>query len=133
MLPRMSAAGRKEVAGSLAGKPLQSARREASVLIGWGGPALRDCLDAHDHPEHSAGPMLRNGLGPATTTAPGPSGLAGSPGLAESGTSPRSSGGPDRRDHRPRRPALARPPWGVRRFLDRLPDDPPPDQGPLAK
>ncbi len=43
----------------LAGRPLDVARRDATVLIGWGESALAASLVAQEHPERSAAAALR--------------------------------------------------------------------------
>ena len=45
--------------GRVSGRPLSIVRREATVAIGWGESALPSALDARDHPERSAGTLVR--------------------------------------------------------------------------
>jgi hypothetical protein len=50
--------------GQVAGRPITLARRGATVLVGWGATALAAGLDAHAHPDRSAGGAIRAGWGP---------------------------------------------------------------------
>ena len=122
--------------GRAGGRPLEVARRGPTVLLGWGEGTLASALDASDHPEHSAGPALRASWGPVAPRRVGalwpgrlpglPEGsplaaaLIGSPPILWSGT----TSGLDSRDEL-RWESLREP---VRRFLERLPLDPPPDR-----
>jgi len=122
--------------GQVAGRPLTLARRGATVLIGWGATALPACLDAWEHPERSASEVIRSGWGPIPPQRAGAFWPGRVRGLAPAGT--------------PVALALAETPpvlwtgrtegavtrdilrWDdlsglVRRFLEHLPLDPPPD------
>jgi hypothetical protein len=50
--------------GRVAGRPLSVARRGSMVLLAWGESALPAALDALDHPDHSAGPLIHSTWGP---------------------------------------------------------------------
>ncbi|MEO6810108.1 MAG: hypothetical protein ABI353_13425 [Isosphaeraceae bacterium] len=51
--------------GRVAGRPLSVARRGPMVLLSWGESALPACFDAIDHPDHSAGLLIRSSWGPS--------------------------------------------------------------------
>ena len=122
--------------GQVAGRPLTLARRGATVLIGWGESALPACLDAREHPERSASEVIRSGWGPIPPQRAGAFWPGRVRGLAPAGTpvalalaetppvlwSGRTEGAVARDILR----------WAglsglVRRFLEHLPLDPPPD------
>ncbi len=122
--------------GRVAGRPLALARRGATVLIAWGETALPACLDAWEHPERSASEVIRSGWGPTPPQRAGafwpgrvrglaPAGTPGALALAEMPPvlwSGRTSGAVTRDNVR----------WDdlsglVRRFLEHLPLNPPPD------
>ena len=121
----------------VAGRPLALARRGATVLIGWGETALPACLDAWEHPERSASEVIRSGWGPIPPQRAGAFWPGRVRGLAPAGTpvalalaetppvlwSGRTEGAVARDIVR----------WDdlsglVRRFLEHLPLDPPPDR-----
>ena len=122
--------------GQIAGRPLMLARRGETVLIGWGESALSACLDAREHPERSASEVIRSGWGPIPPQRAGAfwpgrvRGLvpAGTPvALALAETPPVLWSG--RTEGAVARDILR---WAglsglVRRFLEHLPLDPPPD------
>ena len=122
--------------GRVAGRPLMVARRGTTVLIGWGETALPACLDAREHPERSASEVIRSGWGPIPPQRAGAFWPGRVRGLAPAGTpitlalaetppvlwSGRTEGAVTRDTVR----------WDdlsglVRRFLEHLPLDPPPD------
>jgi len=125
------AAGR--ALGHVGGRPLRAARRGATVLLGWGDSALAKGLDAFDHPERSAGSVVRATWGETAPPRAGAfwparsRGVAGTL-LAEADVPPVVWWG--RNEDRATRDTVR---WNglrglVRRFLDRLPLDPPPDR-----
>jgi hypothetical protein len=122
--------------GQVAGRPITLARRGATVLIGWGESALPACLDAREHPGRSASEVIRSGWGPTPPQRAGAFWPGRVRGLAPAGTpislalaetppvlwSGRTEGAVARDTLR----------WAglsglVRRFLEHLPLDPPPD------
>ncbi len=129
--------------GRVADRPLRLVRRGAAILIGWGDSALKEALDARDHPERSAGATLRTAWGsskpPQRAGAFWPGRLrrlapAGSPlALALQEAPPVLWSG--RNEARVARDEVR---WTdlrgpVRRFLERLPLDPPPHPGVLDR
>ncbi|MDR3634090.1 MAG: hypothetical protein P4L84_09810 [Isosphaeraceae bacterium] len=118
--------------GRISGRPVGVAQRGATVVLGWGETALARGLDTYDHPERSAGRLVSAAWGgPAPPRAgilwPGRvRGLSGTT-LALADVPPVLWWG--RNEGRQTRDAIR---WAglrglVRRFLDRLPLDPPPD------
>ncbi len=55
--------GEARLLGRWNGRSLRVIRRGPTVLIGWGDSSLPGALDAHEHPEHSAGRLLRETWG----------------------------------------------------------------------
>jgi len=122
--------------GQLAGRPLQSARRGATLLIGWGEPTLPAAFAAQAHPDRSIGNAFRSARGPLAPRRAGacwPGRLPGLPadsplGFALGAAPPvlwsGGGDGPATRDE-VRWTGLR---GVIRRFLDRLPMDPPPDR-----
>lgn len=128
-LPRLTASFLKAT-------PPNLARRGTTVLVGWGGSTLAACLDAQAHPERSASAAIRASWEPtpphragafwpgrlralAPPGSPAAAALAEAPPVVWSGR----NGGTITRD------SVC---WTglrgvVRRFLERLPLDPPPD------
>lgn len=114
--------------GWLSGRPVEAIGRGSTVLVGWGEGAVASALAAHEDPERSAGRAIRaawEGDEPAPGRAgvlwPGRLGnalLAGAPPLTWVGRNDRET----TRDV-VRATGLR---GTVRRFLDRLPMDPPP-------
>lgn len=49
---------------TVAGHPLAAVRRGPMVLLAWGESTLPACLDALDHSDRSAGPLIRSSWGP---------------------------------------------------------------------
>jgi hypothetical protein len=123
--------------GRLSGRPLDLCRREATVLVAWGDRMLADALDARDHPARSAGSELRSPWGsfaPQRAGAFWPSRLSGLAADGSPAASALAGAAPvlwwGRRDGATSRDELR---WTglrglVRRFLDRLPLEPPPDR-----
>jgi hypothetical protein len=68
--------------GRVGNRPLRSARRGATVLVGWGESALRLCLEAKDKPKRSTGPSIREGWGPVPPQRAGALWPCRLPGLA---------------------------------------------------
>lgn len=152
VLPRLSAsflAGRKAdnqgqpaadgvtPLGTVDGRPLSCTTRGRTVLIGWGDGSLAAALEASEHPERSAGAALREGWGAVppqragglwvgrlrAVAAPGSPlalALAASPPVVWQGR----NAGATARDVA-RWPGLD---TTVRRWLDALPLEPPPDR-----
>jgi hypothetical protein len=147
VIPRLAAAWVKQAGsakasrelralGQLAGRPLQSASRGTTVLVGWGESALASALDAKANPARSAGGLIRQhwtsaapqragAIWPGRLRLPGPEtsswsvALAGSAPIVWHGTIGRTS----TRDEFQ---------WGelrglVERFIDGIPFVPPPE------
>jgi hypothetical protein len=135
---RLSGQVLPRLAGSfLKTKPPAVARRGASVLLGWGDATLPACLDAAADPDRSAGAAIRASWGPdlpqragafwparlralAPPGSPAASALAEAPPVVWSG----------RDEAKTARETVE---WTglrrvVRRFLERIPLDPPPDR-----
>ena len=138
---RLDAGGPAEIDGArrlgrLAGRPLDVARRGATVLLAWGEPTLRDALEAGAHPRRSAGAALRPAPGSLPPRRAGvfwPGRLPGLPAASPLSFALKdappvlwSGGGDGPGTHDELRWAGLR--GAIHRFLDRLPMDPPPDR-----
>jgi hypothetical protein len=121
--------------GHVSNRPVQVVSRGTTVIVGWGEGALASALSAKDHPELSAGKIIRSGWTsqppqragafwpgrvrvPASDGSPWPLALAGSSPVLWQGSTDATSSRDELR-------------WSdlrglVRRFLERLPYSPPP-------
>jgi hypothetical protein len=119
--------------GRLGGRPVSVARRGTTVVLGWGETALAQGLDAFENPERSAGPLVRAtwaGTAPPRAGAfwPGRLKALGGTAFAAANAPPVLWWGRD--EGRATHDVIR---WAgldglVRRLLDGLPLDPPPDR-----
>jgi len=120
--------------GRFGGRPLAVARRGATVLVGWGDATLPAAFEAHDHHvSHRLGEVFRLTRGLRRAGAFWPGRLPGLPadsplGFALGVTPVFWSGVGDGSATRDKVGWEGLRVGAIRRFLERLPMDPPPDQ-----